>query len=342
MDTQRCNALERGRKANSPQFIQRKGWRDVLLRARAETERDNLGLVSAGVAFYFFLAVFPAMAAFISLYGLFTDTADALGQIQSFSSLLPTQASNVLLDQIRSVTSQSSTTLGLGAFASLLFAFWSSMKGTLALITALNIVYEEHESRGLFRIRAVALLMTIGAILFVTVSLITLTLIPWLMSFLNINQLAQSSFSYLRWPALVIVIISLLSVLYRVAPDRRQAQWRWVTPGAVLATILWIAGSALFSWYVSEFGNFNEVYGSIGAVVLLLFWFYLTAYVVLLGAELNSELEHQTCNDTTIGKERPMGQRGAQMADTVGNSPQKSAWVKKLQRFFNSRANDQD
>ncbi|MGB3620736.1 MAG: YihY/virulence factor BrkB family protein [Ketobacter sp.] len=327
------DASARGRNAISPQGMPSTGWRDVIMRAKQEMDVDNLGLVSAGVAFYFFLAVFPAMAAFISLYGLLTDTADALNQLQSFTSLLPSEASSVLLDQIKSVTSQSSTTLGLGAFASLLFAFWSSMKGTLALITALNIVYEEHESRGVIRIRAVALLLTVGAIVFVTISLITLTLIPVLLEFFNTNRLIQMSFSYLRWPVLVIIIICLLSVLYRIAPDRRQARWRWVTPGAVLATILWITGSALFSWYVSEFGNFNEVYGSIGAVVLLLFWFYLTAYVVLIGAELNAELEHQTCIDTTIGEDRPMGKRGAKVADTVGKEPPVSLvgrWINRI------------
>ncbi len=328
-----CDSPGRGRQASSPHRVPHQGWRDVLLRTKNETVIDNLGLVSAGVAFYFFLAVFPAMAAFISLYGLLTDTSDAMLQIQSFTQLLPPQASEVLLDQVKSLTAKSSTSLGLSAIASILFAFWSAMKGTLALITALNIAYEENDKRGIIRLRLIALLMTVGAIVFVTVSLITLTLIPWLLSKLNISQYVQLSFSYLRWPALVVIVSFLLSVLYRVAPDRRQARWRWVTPGAVLATTLWISASALFSWYVAEFGNFNEMYGSIGAVVLLLVWLYLTAYIILIGAELNAELEHQTCLDSTVGEDRPMGRRGAWVADTLGKSPPATAMARHFNRI---------
>lgn len=311
----------RGRKASSPRRIPRPGWRDILIRTKDETIADNLGLVAAGVAFYFFLAVFPAMAAFISLYGLMLDTSDAVKQLQSFFSLLPSDASNVLLDQVRTITGQSGVTLGASAIASLFIAFWSSMKGVLAMITSLNIVYEEEEQRGVIRLRLIALLMTIGAVVFVSVSLASLTIIPLIMRLLNLSELVQLSFSFLRWPILLLIVITLLSILYRIGPDRRQARWRWVTPGAVLATFLWITASALFSWYVSKFGNYNEMYGSIGAVVLLLLWFYLTAYVFLLGAEFDAELEHQTEKDSTVGEPKPIGERGARMADTVGKTP---------------------
>lgn len=311
----------RGEYADSPYDIPRRGWWEVLRRVQKEVSRDNLSLVAAGVAFYGFLAVFPAISAFVILYGIFADPVLVEEQMRPLAGVVPGDAYAILTDQLQQVAESTDATLGIGLILSLLLALWSSTKGVKALMTTMNIAYEENEARGFIRQNVVALLFTLGAILFVIVSLMAIAVIPAAVQLLDPGEPVATILLWIRWAVLAVLIMVALGVLYRFGPNRRQARWRWVSPGAVLAGALWLAGSALFSFYAANFANFNETFGSLGAVVVLLFWFYLSAFVVGVGAEINAELERQTYRDSTIGPVRPIGTRGAYVADhTVENS----------------------
>ncbi|MGA6924859.1 MAG: YihY/virulence factor BrkB family protein [Desulfosarcina sp.] len=308
----------RGRRASRPGEIPRKGWKDVLLRVKAEQTKDNLSIVSAGVAFYWFLAVFPALAAAVSIYGLAADPAQLQQQIDALSSVMPQQAYQILKDQLTTVVQHSGGALGLGMIFGILLTIWSANKGMKALITALNIVYDEEESRGFIKLNAVSLLFTFCAILLGLIAIALVIAVPALMGFLHLPDAWNAVFTYLRWPLLALFLVFGLALAYRFCPDRDSAKWRWVSWGSVLATVLWLAGSILFSLYVANFGSYSKTYGSMGAVVILLLWFFLTTYVMLLGAEVNAEMEHQTRKDTTKGRPEPMGRREAYVADTTG------------------------
>ena len=311
----------RGRAADTPRQIPAAGWRDVLWRVKDEVARDNLSLVAAGVAFYALLAIFPALAAIVSIYGLLADPQTVEQQLAATSQVLPEQARSIIQEQLTRVASGAPTALGLSAIVSVLLALWSANKGTQSLITALNIVYDEEEKRGLVWLTVLSLALTLGIILFMIVGLAAIAVMPALFGNLGLPEEIRQLASWLRWPILGIGFVIGLAIFYRVAPSREGARWRWVSWGAVVATVLWLIGSVLFSWYVSNFGSYNETYGSIGAVVVLMMWFWVSALIVLLGAELNAEMEHQTEHDTTRGDERRIGERGAYVADTVGEQP---------------------
>ena len=293
----------------------------MLWRVKDETARDNLSLVAAGVAFYALLAIFPAIAATVSIYGLLVDPQTVSEQLAATSQVLPEEARGIIEEQLSRVTSSAPAALGLGAIVSLLLALWSANKGTQSLIAALNIVYDEREKRGFVRLTLISLGLTLAIILFVIVGLAAIAALPALLGNLGLPEEVRRLAGWLRWPLLGLGFVIGLAVLYRFAPSRNEPRWRWVSWGAVLATVLWLTGSALFSWYVANFGAYNETYGSIGAVAVLMMWFWLSALIVLLGAELNAEMEHQTGRDTTRGPERPMGERGAYVADTLGEQP---------------------
>ncbi len=319
------NRLERqdsrGREAEKPWQIPRRGWRDILLRVKDEQKKDNLSIVAAGVAFYSLLAIFPALAAAVSIYGLVADPAQLQQQLQSLSQILPQQAYQILDRQLTSLVQQPQQALGIGVAVGILLALWSAAKGMKAVITALNITYEEGESRGFFKLNGMALLLTVGGLLFFLVAITTIVAIPILINFLGLPTWIEALVNYLRWPLLAILVIMALAVLYRLGPNRDQPRWQWVSWGAVIATVLWLIVSILFSVYVANFDSYNKTYGSMGAVIILLMWFFLTSYAVLIGAEFNAEMEHQTRKDTTHGEEQPLGRRGARMADTVGRKP---------------------
>lgn len=312
---------ERGRDAEAPKEIPKDGWRDILLRVKENNVRDSLSVVAAGVAFFWFLAVFPALAAAVSIYGLVSDPAELASHLDALSRLAPRQAYSIISDQLRDIVSNSGGALGFGFFFGLTVSIWSSAKGMKALIGAMNIVYNETEERSFFRLTGLALLFTLGAVLFGLISLAAIVALPALFRFLGFPDPFQTLIAIGRWPMLAVLIMAAVSIIYRFAPNRAQAKWRWISWGAALSTVLWIIGSLAFSFYVANFGQYNETYGSIGAIIVLLLWFFLSAYAVLVGAEIDAELEHQTRVDSTIGVHRPMGQRGAYVADTLGESP---------------------
>jgi len=311
----------RGRTATSPSEIPSSGWRDIVWRVKDELSDDNVSIVAAGVSFYIVLALFPALAAIVSLYGLIMDPHDIERHMTLISSLLPQEARAIIDEQLKSVTKSAESALSFGALGGVLLALYSASKGMTALITSLNIAYDEEETRGFITLTGLALLLTFGLIIFIIVALAFITLFPVFLESIGIGQLIQALLMLLGWPLMGAVVVFGLTVLYRYAPCRNKPQWQWVSWGSGIAAFLWITGSMLFSLYVENFGKYNETYGSLGSAVVLFMWFFVTAYIVVLGAEVNAEMERQTKHDTTAGPEEPIGERGAYAADTVGKVP---------------------
>jgi membrane protein len=311
----------RGREADHPRQFPARGWRDILLRVKDETSKDNISMIAAGVAFYLMLAIFPMLAATVSIYGLVADPIDVQRNFEAVAGVIPEDARSIMVDQLTAVTSASGGQLGFGVVLSIALTLWSASRGVIAMITALNIAYDEEESRSFIKLNAIALALTLALIVFMIVTLAVVVGLPVVIGYLNLGETVEWTIRLARWPILAVAIIVALAVLYRYAPDRDAPRWRWVSWGAVVATAIWLLGSVAFSIYVSNFADYNKTYGAMGAVIILLLWFNLSSYAVLLGAELNAEMEHQTARDTTKGLERPLGQRRAYVADTVGYKP---------------------
>jgi membrane protein len=308
----------RGRSARTPSEVPPRGWKDILLRIWANIGKDRVIVVAAGVTFYSILAVFPAIAALVALYGLFADPATITAHLDSITGFVPGGAIEVMRDQITRVASQGRTTLGLTFIVSLLVSLWSANAGMKSLFDALNLVYNESEKRGLIKLNLVSLTFTLLAIVFVLAAIGAMLVVPVVLNFLGLGGATELLVKIARWPVLFIVVTLALAFLYRYGPSREKARWRWLTWGSVFAAIAWLAVSILFSWYAENFGNYNKTYGSLGAIIAFMFWIWLSIIVVLIGGELNAETEHQTVRDTTTGAPKPMGARGATMADTVG------------------------
>lgn len=314
-------ASDRGHDAESPTRIPARGWGDVLQRTWKEASDDHLGVIAAGVAFYGMLALFPAIAAAISIWGVFADPITVQQQIDWLLRMLPPDAGQIVRDQVTSVASGESSALTVAAVVGLAITLYSSAKGTNAIIEALNLAYEEKETRPWWKLGLLSLGLTLLAIVVALVALGLVAVVPAILGLLGLGNVGETLVSVLRWPFLGLCIAGYLAVLYRFAPNRKQPKWRWATPGALGATALWLLGSGAFSFYVEKFGSYNETYGTLGAVIILLTWLWLGAYVVLLGAELDAELEMQTARDSTVGPDQPMGRRGAYVADTPPPTP---------------------
>ena len=311
----------RGREASTPKDIPARGWKDILARVKDQIKEDRLSIIAAGVAFYGLMAIFPALIALVAIYGLAFDPAQVEQQVSQLRGVLPPQAADVLLAQLHDLTSTSSAALGLGAVLGIVLALWSASAGMRTLMEALNVAYDEEEKRGTIRFYATALLLTLAAIAGAIIAISLVVALPIVLNFLG--GLGEALEWLISTGSVVILIATVmlgLAIVYRYGPSREQPRWRWVSWGAVIATVLWVIGSVLFSVYVTRFGNYNETYGSVGAIVILLMWFLLSAYAVLIGAEVNAEMERQTRKDTTAEGDKPMGRRGAYAADTVGES----------------------
>lgn len=306
-----------GEHAGSPAGIPPAGWWQILRRGVAESGRDNVAMMAGGVAFFAFLAAFPALIATVTVYGLVADPARVDEQVGSLAGALPRSAQPLLTEQLAALTSSAGGALSLGLVVSLLAAVWSASSGTANLMQAVNLAYDEQEGRGFLRLRGTALLLTLCAIVFVLVSLALVAVVPALIERWPLGVLGTVVAQVARWGLLVGLVTVALAVIYRIAPDRDAPRMRWASPGALLATALWVAGSALFSLYVNNLGSYDATYGALAGVVVLMLWLYLTSYVVLLGAEINAESERQTRVDTTRGEPEPMGSRGAAAADEV-------------------------
>jgi membrane protein len=280
-----------------------------LARTAAEAKSDQLTLLAAGVAFYGLLALVPALIALASIYGLLADPANIARHVGDLLGAAPGEVRDLVRQQLESITERSDSKAGIGAAVGIVIALWSASSGMKYLLDALNAAYDEDEGRGFIRVRGLSLLFTAGAVAFLVAAFFGVAIVP---------AVVDNPVGLIRWPLLAIAFAAALAVLYRYGPSRDTPEWRWTSPGAVAATVLWLAGSGLFSLYVPHLGKYGETYGSLGSVVVVLLWLFLTAAAVILGAELDAELERQTRYDTTEGTERPMGQRDAKAADTLG------------------------
>ena len=313
----RAHERARGRHAIHPLQIPWLGWKDILWRTGWEMHSDRLFSIAAGVAFYVLLAIFPAITALVSGYGLFFNASTITDNFSLLDDILPDNVLELLRDQVFRIGAHSGA-LSIGVVAGILVALWSTMSGVKAVIDALNVIYEQQESRSFIRLNLVALAFTLTGFAAFLVVVGTIVVLPLILSSVGLGGVTATLAWIARWPALFVLLLIALAVLYRYAPDRKRARWQWVSIGSVFAAVAWIAASFLFSGFLAHFANYNATYGSLGAAVGLMMWLWISATVVLIGAELNAEIEHQTAQDSTVGEEKPLGARGAVMADTVG------------------------
>ncbi|RZT55994.1 membrane protein [Sphingomonas sp. BK036] len=299
-------------------------WRDwwkVLKRTWAEAGDDNIGLIAAGTAFYGFAAIVPLLASVVLIYGLVADTATVVANIRALFNVLPDDAARVIADQLATVVGTSEGKKGFGLVVALGIALYGGTKGASSIVTALNIAYEERETRGFIRLNLLAFAITAGAVVLALVAALSMAAFALLDSLIpGAPDIVLLAIRLVSYTVLACLGVSAAACLYRFGPNRHKAKWAWLTPGSLAATVVWMAATIGFGVYVSRFGNYGATYGSLSAVVILLTWLWLSAYVFLLGAELNSELEHQTTRDTTTGEAAPMGLRGAAVADTVAKA----------------------
>src|SRR5215216_5183947 len=310
---------DRGQGADTPQEIPAKGWKDIAKRTAKEVKADQVPLLAAGVAFYTLLALFPAIIAGVSIYGLVADPQTVRDQINRLAQTLSPETAKLIGQQIQQVTASAGGALGFATVLGILIALWSASSGMKALITGVNLAYDETETRKFAKLRGLAVLFTLGAMVLMGIALATIVGYP---------PIADSLPTVLRWLVAIVrflilggLLVVALAVVYRFAPDRDQPRWSWVSAGSLAATLLWVLATIGFAIYATFFGNYNKTYGALAGVIILMFWLFLSAFVVLVGAELNTEMGLQTAKDTTAGPTRPMGDRDAHAADHVAESP---------------------
>ena len=308
----------RGREATKPSEIPLPGWKDILIRVYSEFSENRIFSLAAASTYYGLLAMFPAMAALVAIYGLFSDPNEIGKQLSSLQGLLPGGAMDIIGDELKRVASQSNGTLSFAMIAGVIVALWSANSGVKSLFYSLNQVYGEKEKRGFIKLNLVSLTFTISAIALLILSVVAIVALPVALDQLGLSSAITIAAKVIRWPILLIVIAVALAFVYRFGPSRKEPKWRWVTWGSTTAALFWVVASFLFSWYAANFGSFNKTYGSLGAIIGFMVWIWISMIMVLLGAELDAEMEHQTTRDTTTGSAKPMGQREAHMADTVG------------------------
>jgi membrane protein len=310
----------RGRSTDRPSEISARGWKDILLRVYDGISDDRILANAAGVTYYALLALFPGIAALVSIYGLFADPNTIISDLDAVAGFAPGGAVDVIRDQLTRLAAQGSTTLGISFLVGLVISLWSANSGIKALFDALNVVYEEKEKRGFIRLNAVTLSFTIATIAFLLIALACVVALPVIVNYLPLPGVTSLLLRIAPWPILLVLLAFGLTLIYRYGPSRTEQQWQWITWGSMFAAIAWLAASALFSWYAANFGSFNKTYGSLGAIIGFMTWMWLSIIVVLVGAKLNAEIEHQTARESTIGRPEALGWRGAKMADTIGPS----------------------
>jgi membrane protein len=320
LQQKRASELGRGRHAKSPAHIPWQGWKDIFWRTYREIQSDRLLAVAAGVAFYALLALFPAVTAGVSIYALFADAGTIAGHIAELSALLPGGAIDIVSEQVRRIVQRGSSELTFGFVVGLGIAFWSANAGMKAIFDALNVIYDEEEKRSFIKLNLISMLFTLSAIALALAVFASVTVVPFVLKYVGLESGTRFIIGYGRWLGMFIVTVAALSVLYRYGPSRATARLQWISAGSVFAAVMWMVTSMAFSWYVANFGTYNATYGSLGAAIGMMMWMWLSIIVVLVAAELNSEIEHQTARDSTTGAPVPLGERGATMADTVGET----------------------
>jgi membrane protein len=310
----------RGRRAEAPRDIPARGWKDILRRTKDEIVADRVTMIAAGATFYLLLALFPALAAFVSIYGFVADPVTIADHIAFLGTFLPRGGVELIGEQLKRLTQQPPESLSIGFIGGLLFALWSANNGIKTLFEAMNVAYDESEKRGFIKLNLITLGITFGALVLGVVMISAVGIVPAILGLLNLGQATEILISLLRWPVLLIVVFAAIVFLYRFGPSRERAQWRWLSWGSAATTVIWMITSILFSAYLTNIADYNATYGSLGALIGFMMWTWISVTILIAGAELNAEMEHQTARDTTTGEERPMGARGAVMADTLGKT----------------------
>jgi membrane protein len=316
----RPKELERGRSAESPADIPAPGWKDILWRTKDEILADRVMLIAAGTTFYLLLALFPALAAFVSVYGFVADPVTVADHVAFLGSVLPQGGVELIGDQLKRLAEQDPASLSFGFIFGLAVALWSANNGIKTLFEAMNVAYDEKEKRGFIKLNLITLGLTLGSVLIGVLMITAVGVVPAVLGFLNLGGIVETVISIARWPIVLVVVALAIAVLYRYGPSRERAEWRWITWGSGVAAVVWMITSILFSWYLTNFADYNATYGSLGALIGFMMWTWISSTIVIAGAELNSEIEHQTARDTTTGTDKPIGHRGAAMADSVGKS----------------------
>lgn len=307
-----------GQGASSPLEMPAAAWRAILKRVWFKTGTDNIGLMAAGVAFYAFLSIVPLFGALIMTYGLIADPASVATHMRTIIDLVPADAARLIYEQLVSVTTTAASKKGLGLLLALLISIYGATRASGAIMAALNVIYEQVERRNILVTTLISFTMIIAAVLVGIMGLLAASVLGYVQSLLGgIGPIAATAITLLTWLVAGTLASMAIAATYRFAPDRADARWRWLTLGSALATLLWLAATLGFGFYAARFGDYNVTYGSLGAVVVLLMWLFVSAYAILLGATINAEVERQTAQDSTTGRPRPMGQRGAAMADTT-------------------------
>jgi membrane protein len=320
---------DRGRHAELPRQIPARGWWDIAVRVKEQLADDHVSIVAAGLALYTLLSIFPALAAAVSVYGIFASPQQISEQVQAFRSLLPPDAIAIVETQLQELVSQERGALNFGVVGGVLLALWSARRGMVALMMAVNVAYNESERRSFFQRLLMSIVFTLASIVGFVLVIVLGVLVPVALKFLPLVGGSENVLLAIRWLLLWLIAAGGLTLVYRYVPHRNGARWHWVTWGSVIAATLWLAGSLLFAYYVQNFGSYGNTYGALGGVIVLLLWLFVSAYLVLLGAEINSEMERQTIADTTEGPPQPLGKRGAYSADTIGST---ASWPKGSQR----------
>ncbi|HEV7275999.1 MAG TPA: YihY/virulence factor BrkB family protein [Devosiaceae bacterium] len=310
----------RGRQAAAPHKIPARGWKDILWRTVGEVGEDNVPLVAAGVTFFLLLSLVPALSAFVSLYGLFNDPTTVSEQLSMLEGVVPGGGMELLEEQLARLSEQGGSTLGWALALSLGLALWSASAGVKALFQAMNVAYEETEERNFIKFNALALLFTLAGLVAAVAMIGVILVLPLVLGFIGLGEGMEWLVQGLGYLLVLVLLVCGVSALYRFGPSRRQAKWRWITPGAVLAVVIILAVSLVYSWYAANLANFDATYGSLGALIGFLMWMWISTAIVIVGAEIDAETEHQTARDSTIGEDRPMGSRDAAMADTLGKA----------------------
>ncbi|MFN4158220.1 MAG: YihY/virulence factor BrkB family protein [Gemmobacter sp.] len=292
-------------------------WMDVFWRVKDEISNDRVMIVAGGVTFFAILSLVPMVTAFVAVFGLFADTSSVASLVRGMQGAVPQEALTLIQAQLDRLVTTASSTLSTTSFLALAIAFYTANGGVKGLIAAMNIAYEEEETRGFIALNLWSMVLTLSAMLLVATLIVAAALLPALTALVPSSAMLDAVLLYGRWPVMALVLVFALSVLYRFGPDRREAKWRWVTPGSIFAAMGLMLASVAFALYTSSFAAYNEIYGSLGTIVAVMVWLWIGSIVVIVGAEINAELEHQTAQDTTIGQDRPMGSRGAVMADKV-------------------------
>ena len=319
-DKIRARQKGRGRDAETPQSIPIAGWNDIIWRVVRAVPENRLIANSGGVAFFALMSIFPAIATIVSIYGIVADAHTIVSHVNSLAGIFPRGVLELIKQQVLLVAAKSNDRLSAASMVAFFIALWSANSGMSALFDALNVIYGEKEKRSLVRFYASTLAMTLASVVFVVAALIGVVILPLAWRFAGFVMPAHDILGFLRWPILLLIVTTALSVIYRFGPSRRDAKWRWVTWGSIAAAGAWVGASMIFSWYVTAFDSYNRIYGSLGAAIGFMTWIWLSVLIILLGAELNAEMEHQTARDTTEGEPKPLGARGANMADHVGKS----------------------